>query len=96
MDGTFKTLIQNQLEAMKSPIKMEFFTEPQSQCRTCDFGWFKTSERLWKIHWKWNSTLNRDFNFRTCDYGWQLIQNKWEAMKNQFKMEFYTEPRSQF
>ena len=27
-------LVRNQLEAVKSPFKLEFFTEPRSQCRT--------------------------------------------------------------
>ena len=35
----------NSKQVRKSPVKMEFFTEPQSQCRICDYGWFKINER---------------------------------------------------
>ena len=50
-------LVQNQWEAKKSPFKMEFYTEPQSQCGICDYGWFRTSERPKKVHSKWNWTM---------------------------------------
>ena len=33
MRRIFKTLVQNKWEAVKSPVKMEFYTEPWSQCR---------------------------------------------------------------
>ena len=55
-------LVQNQWEAKKSPFKMEFYTEPRSQCGICDYGWFKTCERPKKVHSKWNSALNRDLS----------------------------------
>ena len=41
MHRAFKTLVQNQWETVKSPVKIEIYTEPRSQCRTCDYGWFK-------------------------------------------------------
>ena len=35
---TFKTHVQNQWEAEKGLLKMEFYTESRSQCRT-NFPW---------------------------------------------------------
>ena len=32
------------------------------QCMWLLKRWFKTSERPWKVHWKWNSTLNPNLN----------------------------------
>ena len=32
-------------QTKKSPFKMEFHSEMQSQCGICDHGWFKISER---------------------------------------------------
>ena len=55
-------LVENQWEAEKSPFKMEFYTESRPQCGICDYGWFKTSEKLKKFHSKWNSTPNRDLS----------------------------------
>ena len=52
-------LVQNQWEAEKNPFKMEFYTEPRSQCGT-KFPWlrrFKTSDRPKNVHSKWNWTV---------------------------------------
>ena len=66
MDGTFKTLAQNQWETVKSPFKMEFYSEPRSQCRTCDYDW-------WLIQNKWEA-VKCSFKMvhwtAICDYGW--------------------------
>ena len=47
---------------LKRWFKMEFYIEPWSQCRICDYNWFKTSERPYTVQSKWNSTLNRDLS----------------------------------
>ena len=43
---TFKIMVHKQWEAVKSPSKIEFYTEPQSQCGICDYAWFKNSESI--------------------------------------------------
>ena len=50
--GLLKRWFKTSERPKKSPFKMEFYTEPQSQCKICDYGWFKTSERLKKVHSK--------------------------------------------
>ena len=83
MHGTFKTLAQNQWEAVKSPFKMEFYTEPQSQCRNCDCGWFKTSERTYKVHSKSNSSLNCDLNVEpVTTTGSKLVRGREKSIQN--------------
>ena len=84
MYGTFKTLVQNQWEAKKSPFKMEFYTEPQSQCGICDYSWFKNSERAQKVYLKWNSTLNRNLNVESVTTAGSKTV---EGAKSPFKME---------
>ena len=73
MHGTLKALVQNQWEAAKSSFKMEFYTEPRSQCRTCDYGW-QLIQNQWQavkspfklVHWTaicdcWFKTSERLF-----------------------------------
>ena len=53
--------------------------------------WFKTSEKPWKVHSKWNSTLNRDLKvepvttadgwFKTSERPWK-VHSKWNSTLN--------------
>ena len=60
------------------------------QCMALLKRWFKTSARPWKVHSKWNSTLNRHINVEpvTTTDGW--FKNKWEAVKSPSKMIHWT------
>ena len=67
---------------------MEFFTEPQSQCEICDYGWFKTGERPKKVHSKWNSILNRDLSVESVITAGSTpmrarkVHSKWDSTLN--------------
>ena len=70
MYGTLKQLVQNQREAEKSPFKMEFNPEPQSQCGT-KFQWLRlvqnqgeTKKNAFKME------LNRDLNVELTFRDW--------------------------
>ena len=44
---------------------MEFYTQKQSQCRICDYDWFKLIKRPSKVNLKRNSTLNCELNLES-------------------------------
>ena len=63
-----------------------------NQCMGLLKRWLKTSERPWKVHSKWNSTVNRDLNVEpvtTADGWFKTSERLWNVHS-----KWYTEPRS--